>query len=259
MKKSEIHPTATIVTGATIGEGVSIGPYCVIGAHVKLGDGVRLEAHSIVDGHTTVGENCHIFPFASVGLQTQDLKYKGGICSVEIGEGTTLREYVTVHAATADGDKTVVGKNCHILAYSHIAHDCIVGDSVIISNAGTLGGHVVVEDHAVIGGCTAIHQFVRVGRMAMIGGCSKVVQDVPPFMIADGHPAEVRALNKVGMERNGISADVQKQLRQAYKILFLKKVNLSQAIERARKEIPKSVELSHLLKFLESSERGIGR
>lgn len=259
MSATRIHPTAIVAEGAHLGAGVQIGPYCVVGPRVKLGDGTRLESHVVVEGHTTVGPNCHFFPFACVGMQTQDLKFKGGDCSVEIGAGTTLREYVTVNAATADGGKTVIGERAHILAYAHIAHDCMVGNDVIISNAGTLGGHVLLEDHAVVGGCTAIHQFVRIGKMAMIGGCSKVVQDAPPFMISDGSPAEVRALNKVGLERHGISPEAQKALREAYKLLFRQKVNLSVAIEKVRAEVAPGEEIRHLLAFLESSQRGIGR
>ena len=259
MSNTKIHPTAILEVGAQLGTDVLIGPYCVVGPHVRLHDRVRLEAHVVISGYTTVGPDSHFFPFASVGSQTQDLKFEGGQTFVEIGADTTLREYVTVNSATADGGKTIVGAKNHIMAYSHIAHDCVVGDHVIISNAGTLGGHVIIEDYAVIGGCVAIHQFVRVGRMAMIGGCSKVVQDVPPFMIADGHPAAIRAINKIALERNGISPEVQRQLRQAHKILFRQKVNLTEAIKQVRKEIPASTELDHLIKFLETTERGIGR
>jgi UDP-N-acetylglucosamine acyltransferase len=259
MSDQQIHPSAIVAPGAQLGAGVIIGPYCVIGEHVRLGDGTHLEAHVVVDGHTTVGAECHFFPFACVGMQTQDLKFKGGESFVEIGAGTTLREYVTVHSATAAGGKTVIGEKAHILAYAHIAHDCVVGNRVIISNAGTLAGHVLVEDQAVIGGCVAIHQFVRIGKMAMIGGCSKVVQDAPPFMISDGHPSAVRAVNKVALERNGVPEEVQKQLRQAHRLLFRENLNLGQAVAQARQEIPTSEALEHLLKFVESSERGIGR
>ena len=215
-----IHPTAIIHPQAQIGENCKIGPYCIIGEHVTLGRNCTLHSHVVVDGHTTLGEENEIFPFASIGLKTQDLKWKGGITRTEIGNKNTIREYVTVHSATGDGEATRVGSNNHILAHCHIAHNVILGNHIIISNVGTLAGHVTVEDYAVIGGLVAIHQFCRVGKMTMIGGCSKVVQDVPPFMLVDGNPAETRTINKIGMERKGVSEESQLALRQAYKILF---------------------------------------
>jgi UDP-N-acetylglucosamine acyltransferase len=257
--EAKIHPTAVVAKGAQLGAGVSVGPYCVIGAHVKLGDGGRLHSHVVLDGHTTIGPRCEFFPFACVGLKTQDLKFAGGTRYLEIGSDNVFREHVTAHTATADGGRTRIGSHNNFLAYAHIAHDCVVGDHVIFSNCGTLAGHVVVEDYAIVGGLAAVHQFCRIGTMAIIGGCSKVVQDVPPFTVADGNPAVVRGLNKVGLERNGVKPVVREQLRKAYKVLFLKKVNLGEAIAKARKDIPKSNELNHLLKFLETSERGVGR
>ena len=197
-----------------------IGPYCVIGEHVVLGDGCKLHSHVVIDGHTMLGRENEIFPFASIGFKTQDLKWKGGITRTEIGDHNTFREYVTIHSATGEGEVTVVGSHNHILAYSHIAHNVVLGNHVIMSNVATLAGHVIVEDHAVIGGLAAIHQFCRIGTMAIIGGCSKVVQDVPPFMMADGNPAQTRTVNKVGLERNGVSEEAQNALKQAYKILF---------------------------------------
>src|SRR5437879_5546576 len=215
-----IHQTAVIHPKAVIGDACEIGSYCVIGEHVTLGDGCRLHSHVVVDGHTKLGQGNEIFPFASIGLKTQDLKWKGGITRTEIGDHNTFREYVTIHSATSDGEVTRVGSRNHILAYAHLAHNACVGNEVIMSNVATLAGHVIVEDKAVIGGLAAVHQFCRIGKMAMIGGCSKVVQDVAPFMLADGNPAETRTVNKVGMERNGISEDTQAAVRQAYKILF---------------------------------------
>jgi UDP-N-acetylglucosamine acyltransferase len=204
---SQIHPTAMVHPQARIGAGCDIGPYCIIGGQVELGEGCRLHAHVVIDGHTKLGRENEIFPFASIGLKTQDLKWKGGITRTQIGDGNTLREYVTIHSATGDGEVTTVGSHNHILAYCHIAHNVTLGDHVIMSNVATLGGHVTVEDHAVIGGLAAVHQFCRIGRLAMVGGCSKVVQDIPPFMIGDGNPAETRTVNKVGLERNGVAEE----------------------------------------------------
>ncbi len=213
----------------------------------------------VIGGHTRLGEDNEIFPFASIGLQTQDLKWKGGVTHTEIGSGNTFREYVTIHSATADGEATTVGSHNHILAYCHVAHNVSLGNCVIMSNVATLGGHVVVEDHAVVGGLAAIHQFCRIGRMSIIGGCSKVVQDVPPFMLVDGNPAETRTVNKVGMERNGVSDEAQSALRQAFKLLFREGLTIPNALARIEQELPGLPELQHLVKFIRESSRGISK
>ncbi|HVU26704.1 MAG TPA: acyl-ACP--UDP-N-acetylglucosamine O-acyltransferase [Verrucomicrobiae bacterium] len=254
-----IHPTAVIHSGAQIGANCEIGPYCVIGENVVLGEKCKLHSHVVIDGHTKLGNENEIFPFASIGLKTQDLKWKGGVTRTEIGDKNTFREFVTIHSATGDGEITRVGSRNHILAYCHIAHNCILGNNVIMSNVATLAGHVIVEDHAVIGGLAAIHQFCRVGKMAMIGGCSKVVQDVPPFMIADGNPAETRTINKVGMERNEISEEAQNALRQAYKILFREGLSISNALVKIEAGLKPLPEIQHLLQFVHASERGISK
>lgn len=252
-----IHPTAVIHPKARIGDGCSVGPYCVVGESVVLGPGCRLHSHVVIDGHITLGRDNEIYPFASLGLKTQDLKWKGGAPRTEIGDHNTFREYVTVHSATGDGEATVIGSHNHILAYSHIAHNVRLGNHIIMSNVATLAGHVTIEDHAVIGGLTAIHQFCRVGRMAMTGGCSKIVRDVPPFMLADGNPAETVTINKVGLERNGVSAEAQAALRQAYKILFRDGLTIPNALARIEGELPRLAEIEYLVKFVRSSERGI--
>jgi UDP-N-acetylglucosamine acyltransferase len=254
-----VHHTAIIHPKAKIGPQCDIGPYCVIGENVTLGDGCKLHSHVVIDGHTKLGRNNEIFPFASIGLKTQDLKWKGGVTRTEIGDGNTFREYVTIHSATGDGEVTRVGSHNTILAYCHIAHNVTLGDRVIMSNVATLGGHVTVEDHAVIGGLAAVHQFCRIGKMSMIGGCSKIVQDVPPFMIADGNPAETRTINKIGMERNGVSEEAQNALRQAYKILFREGLTIPNALARIEKELPPLPEVKHLIQFVQSSERGISK
>ena len=195
------HQTAMIHPGAEIGEDCVIGPYCVIGREVSLGRGCLLDSHVLIDGHTRLGDGNEIFPFASIGLKTQDLKWKGGETQTIIGNQNTIRECVTINSATGDGEATTIGSHNNLLAYCHVAHNVTLGNHVVMSNNGTLGGHTVVEDYAVIGGLAAVHQFCRIGKLSMIGGCSKVVQDVAPFMIVDGNPAETRTVNKIGLER----------------------------------------------------------
>src|SRR5262245_16525724 len=254
-----IHPTAIIHPKAQIGSGCDIGPYCIIGEGVILGDGCRLHSHVVIDGHTALGRENELFPFATVGMKTQDLKWKGGLTRTEIGDHNTIRESVTINSATGDGEVTRVGSHNHILAYSHVAHNVTVGNYVIMSNVATLAGHVIVEDHAVIGGLAAIHQFCRIGKMAIIGGCSKVVQDVPPFMMADGNPAQTRTINKVGLDRNSVSEEAQTALKQAYKILFREGLTIPNALNRIEAELPALPEIKHLVEFTRNSERGISK
>ena len=256
---SEIHPTAVIEEGARIGEGCRIGPYCVIGPNVILGIGCELHSHVVIDGHTEIGSENTFYPFASIGLRTQDLKWDGGTTWTRVGSNNTFREYVTVHSATADGDATVIGSHNNLLAYTHVAHDCQLGDHIIMSNVGTLAGHVIVEDRAIVGGLAAVHQFCRIGTMSIIGGCSKVVQDVPPYMMVDGNPAAMRTLNKEGLKRNGVNEDTQKSMRQAYRILFRSEQTFTNAVKQVRADLATSPELEHLLAFIESSERGIAK
>ena len=254
-----IHSSAVIHPKAKIGADCEIGPFCVIGEHVTFGKGFRLHSHVVIDGHTTLGDENEIYPFASIGLKTQDLKWKGGITRTVIGDRNTFREYVTIHSATGDGEVTTVGSHNNLLAYTHVAHNVTIGNRIIMSNVATLAGHVTVEDHAVVGGLAAVHQFCRIGRMSIIGGCSKVVQDVPPFMMADGNPAETRTVNKVGMERNGISEEVQAAMKAAYKILFREGLTIPNALAKIEKELPLSPEMKHLIQFVRSSERGISK
>lgn len=257
MGSAFIHPTAIVHPGAHIGPDCYIGPYCVIGEHVELGPGCKLHSHVVIDGYTTIGEGNEFFPFASIGLKTQDLKWRGGITRTVIGSNNTFREYVTVHSATGDGEQTVIGSHNHILAYCHMAHNVVLGNHIIMSNVATLGGHVVVEDRAVIGGLAAVHQFCRIGTMAMIGGCAKVVQDVPPYMIADGNPATVHMINKVGLDRNGVSPEAQRALRQAYKILYRQGLAIPNALAKIEQELPPLPEIKHLVEFVRASQRGI--
>ncbi len=259
MTEAIIHPTAVIQSGAQVSPGCRIGPYSVVGAHVVLGEGCILHSHVVIDGHTTLGRGNEIFPFACIGLKTQDLKWKGGTTRTEIGDHNTFRESVTINSATTDGGVTKVGSCNHILAYAHIAHDVTVGDHVVMSNVATLAGHVVVEDQAVVGGLAAVHQFCRLGKMSIVGGCSKVVQDVPPFMMADGNPAQTRTVNKVGLQRNGVSEEAQAALKTAYKILFREGLTMSSALARIEAELKPLPEIRHLAEFIRTSERGIGK
>jgi UDP-N-acetylglucosamine acyltransferase len=259
MSSKRIHPTAIIDPRADVGDDCEVGAYCIVGPDVKLGQGCRLHSHVVLSGYTTIGPRCEFYPFACVGFKTQDLKWKGGACHLQIGSDNVFREHVTVHTATGDGGVTRVGSHNNFLAYSHIAHDCIVGNHTIFSNNGTLAGHVVVEDHAIIGGLAAVHQFCRIGAMAIIGGCSKVVQDIPPYVIADGNPAAVRGINKVGLERNAVSEDVHRGLREAYKIIFRSGLTVGNALDKVRAEVPTSKEIEHFIDFCRKSERGIAR
>ncbi|MDA1273775.1 MAG: acyl-ACP--UDP-N-acetylglucosamine O-acyltransferase [Verrucomicrobia bacterium] len=254
-----IHPSAIIHPNAQIGSDCSIGPYCVIGEKVILGDRCRLHSHVVVDGDTIFGSENEIFPFASIGLKTQDLKWNGGVTRTRIGNSNTFRESVTINSATGDGETTIVGSNNSLLAYSHVAHNVVLGNHVIMSNVATLAGHVTVEDYAVIGGLAAVHQFCRIGTLAIVGGCSKVVQDVPPYMLADGNPAATRTINKVGLERNGVSETAQAALKQAYKILFREGLTVSKALDRIERELPQLPELTHLVGFSRATERGLSK
>lgn len=256
---TRIHPTAIVAPAAQLGDGVEIGAYSIVGPQVVLGAQTRVLAHVFLDGRTTIGAACTIFPFASIGTQTQDLKYKGGQTFAAIGDRTTLREYVTVNSGTAEGDVTRVGSDCHIMAYAHVAHQCQVGNNVIISNAGTLAGHVIVEDGAIIGGLCGIHQFVRIGRQCIIGGCSKAAQDIPPYMMADGNPATIHGLNTIGLQRRGVPDEIQRRLKSAFKILYRQNLNTRQALDKIKAELPACPELEHLLAFIQASERGIAR
>ena len=259
---SQIHPTAVIDPAARIGAGVEIGPYCVIYAGVEIGDGCWLQNHVTIDGSTKIGKDNRFYASASIGQRTQDLKYTGGPTHLEVGDGNCFREFVTVNRGTEPGSYTRIGNGGNFLAYSHIAHDCTVGDGVIFSNNGTLAGHIEMGDHAILGGLTAVHQFCRIGRHAITGGCSKIVQDVPPFMIADGNAAVVRGINAVGLGRHGFSEESIRALKEAYKILYRRKLNVADAVAELKEAHPEGGGdplVRELIEFIETSERGIIR
>ena len=256
---AKIHPTAIVEPGAQLADDVIIGPYCTVSAEAVIGRGTELISHVVIAGNTTLGEENRVSPFAVLGGRTQDLKFKGGSPGVKIGNKNTIREYVTVNAATNDGDYTVVGDQCLLMAYSHVAHCCRVGSQVIIANGVQIAGHVTIEDQATIEGMVGIVQFLRVGRMAFIGGLSKVSNDVPPFMIAHGDPIEVRGFNRVGMERRGCSDAARKAIKEAYRILYRAEEPLQEAITRLEKELEPIDELNELIAFCRSAEKGIVR
>lgn len=257
---TEIHPTAVIAQGAKIGADCIIGPYCVIGEHVELGDRCHLRSHVVIDGATTLGTDNEIYPFASLGLRTQDLKWKGGTTYTKIGNHNTLREYVTVNSGTGDGESTIIGDNNLIMAYCHVAHNCVLGNNIIISNGLAMAGHVTVDDYAVISGLVTIHQFVRIGTMSMTGGSSKVNQDVPPYMMVDGNPVKTRTLNRVGLERRGVSPEAQSQLKHAFRVIFRSGLAFDNAIQQLEAELPNMLpEVRGLITFIRNSPRGVAR
>ncbi len=253
---ANIHPTALVNPGAELGADCEIGPYCVIGGSVVLGPRCRLHSHVVMDGHTRIGAGNEFYPFASIGLKTQDLKWKGGVTRLEIGDHNVIRESVTIHSATGDGESTVIGSHNTILAGSHVGHNVTLGNHVIISMAA-VAGHVVVEDYALIGGLSAVHQFCRVGRMAIVGGLTAIAQDVPPFMLVNGNPALTRTINKVGLERRGVSKEAQGALRQAYRILYREGLSIPNALARIENELGGFPEITQLVGFVRGSERGI--
>ena len=256
---AQIHETAIVADGAKIADDAIIGPYCTVSALAEIGSGTELISHVVVAGKTSIGSGCRISPFAVLGGQTQDLKFKGGHPGVKIGNNTVIREYVTVNAATNDGEYTTVGDNCLIMAYSHIAHCCQIGNHVIIANACQIAGHVVIEDMATVEGLVGIVQFLRVGTMAFVGGMSKISKDLPPYMIAHGDPLEVRGFNKIGMERRGVDEAGRKAVKEAYRILYRQDAPVSQALDKIETELEQTPEIKHLLEFCRASEKGITR
>ena len=255
---ASIHPTAVIHPAANVAPDAEIGPYCIVGEHVTIGSGTKLHPHAVVGGYTNLGKNCELYPFACIGMKTQDLKWKPeNKTFVEIGDGTVLREYVTVNMGTQDGEVTKVGSGCLIMAYCHIAHGCVVGNRVIIANSVQLAGEVTIFDDAIIGGMTGIHQFCRIGTMAMVGGGTKIRQDCPPYMIVDGSPAAVVGPNVVGMQRHGIPQETRSLLKESFRLLYREGLNRSQALDRIHYEVTNSSDILNLIEFVKSSERGV--
>lgn len=255
---ANIHPTAVVSPQARLGLNCFVGPYSIVGDEVELGDSVRLDSHCVVDGRTIIGGGTHVFPFVSIGLAAQDLKYKGEPSETRIGQRNQIREFVTIHRGTAGGEMlTQTGDDCLIMAQAHIAHDCRLGDGVIMANAATLAGHVTIEDGANIGAYSGVHQFCRVGREAYIGGYSVVVKDALPFALTVGNHAQCYGLNSTGMKRRGYSQEVIAALHHAFHLLLSSKLNTTQALDRIRDEIEDSPEVDTLVDFIGSSKRGV--
>ena len=251
-----IHPTAVIAADAVIGEGVRIGAFALIGEQVTIGDHCVIESRATLERNVRLANHVVIGSGTIVGGDPQDLKFKGEDTWVEIGEGTRVREYATINRGTAHSWKTTVGKGCFIMSYVHLAHDCHVGDGVIISNGTQLAGHVTIEDRAILSGLVAVHQFAKIGKHAFVGGCSRVAKDVPPFIKAVGNPVKLYGLNTVGLQRSGFSDEAVRELKRAYRLFFRSELNVSQAMTRARTELQPLPEIEHFLAFLEDSERG---
>ena len=255
---TQIHPTAVVEAGAELGVDVQIGPLAYVGDGVRLGDGTRLHHHAAVEGNTELGEGCEVFPFANIGAKTQDLKFNGGNPGVRIGARNVFREYVTVHAATAPEGYTILGDDNVLLAHGHVAHDCVLGSHIIASNNTGIAGHCVVEDFVVFGAMSGVHQFCRIGAHSMISAYAKIVQDIAPFMIADGQPAVIRAINKIGLERRGFTNEQLDRVKQVFRVLFREGLNRSQALEKLKAHpASEAAEIRSVLDFAAASERGL--
>jgi UDP-N-acetylglucosamine acyltransferase len=255
-----IHPTAIVHPGAKIAEGVEIGAYSVLGEHVSVGKGTRIASHVLVEGWTTIGERNQIFPFSCIGTAPQDIGYRNEETYLVIGNDNVIRESATVHRATTKEDRvTVIGNNNFLMAYSHVAHDCKLGNHIIMANSVGLGGHITVGDYAILGGIVAVHQFVRIGAYAIIGGQSAVPQDIPPYVSASGNRAKLYGLNLVGLKRRGFSDEAISNLKKAYRIIFRSGLILEEALTRVKTELAGSSEAMHLMEFMKNSKRGITR
>lgn len=255
-----IHPQAIVHKNAQLGEDVTVGPFAMIGEHAVIGNGSNIGAHVVIEGHTEIGEQCVFYTGAIIGTHPQDLKYKGEPTRLVIGNNSVFREYVTVNIGTPGGGGiTTVGNNCFLMAYAHIAHDCHVGNNVIMANCVPLSGHTTVEDFAILGGMSAVHQFTRIGAHCMVGGGSIVIHDVPPYMMAVGNHAKIYGLNSVGLKRRNFPAESIHALQKAYRLLYRSKLNFKNAVARIKAEVPTCPEVEHLLTFIEGSERGLCR
>ncbi len=254
-----IHPTATVHPKAQLASGVWIGPYCCVGEKVKIHKNTRLAAHIYIDGLTEIGSDCNLSPFASIGTPPQDVSYRGEETLVKIGDRNIFREFVTIHRGTVKGGgKTLIGNDNYFMDYSHIAHDCFVGNETIFTNAATLGGHVTIEDYVTVGAFSGIHQFCRVGRYAFIGGFTVVTQDVLPFCrVAGSRPVILYGLNSIGLRRRGFSRERLRILKEMFKIIFYSDLNTTQAVEKVKSLYPKSEDREEIINFIHSSQRGI--
>lgn len=255
----QIHNSAIVHTGAEIGNDVEVGPYCIIEDNVVIDEGTKIGSHVLIASGTRIGKQCKIFQGAVLGTIPQDLKFSGEVTTLEIGDRTTIREYATLNRGTTDRMKTVVGKDCFLMAYSHIAHDCIIGNNVIIANAVNMAGHVVIEDYAGVGGLTPIHQFVRIGKHSFIGGGLRVPKDVPPYILAMGEPLQFGGLNSVGLRRRGFTSQKISTIKSVYKIIYRQNLTISEALQKIEQEIEPLQEVKYIVSFFKESERGVIR
>ncbi|MFA5181700.1 MAG: acyl-ACP--UDP-N-acetylglucosamine O-acyltransferase [Syntrophales bacterium] len=256
----KIHPTAIISSEAHLEEGVEIGPYSIIGPDVNIGKNTIIGPHVVIDSQTDIGEGCRIFQFSSIGAVPQDLKFKGEATRTIIGNYNTIREYVTIHRATsADIGVTIMGDYNLLMAYCHVAHNCKLGNRIVMANAANLAGHIHIEDNAIIGGLTGIHQFTRIGAHCIIGGCSAVAKDVPPFVMASGNTAKLYGLNMIGLKRRNFSPETIQSLKQAYRFVFRSSLLLKTAIAKVKTEVADIPEVRQFIDFIENSQRGICR
>lgn len=256
-KNSNIHPSAVIEDGAILGNNITIEPFAVIKKNVVLSDNVVIKSHSYIDGYTTIGENTIVYPSSSIGTKPQAIRYKGEKTYVKIGKNCEIREFVTINSSLKEESEVVIGDNCFIMAYCHIAHNSILGNHVILSNNATLAGHVTIEDHAIIGGMTPIHQFTRIGRYAFVGGLSRVPHDVPPYTIGGGIPYKFGGLNLIGLKRHGFTLPTRQELSKAFKFLYRSKLRLEEALRLTEQECKPIPEILHWLSFCRESKRGL--
>jgi UDP-N-acetylglucosamine acyltransferase len=254
---TEVHPTAIVDSGAKLGDGVVVGPWAFIGPGVTVGAGTEIGPRVLIERDTVLGEDCYVANGAALGTDPQDLKFKGEEATLEIGDRTMIREFATLNRGTSASGRTVVGSDCLLMAYTHVAHDCEIGNHVVLANSVNMAGHVLIQDWVIVGGVTPIHQFVRIGAHAFVGGGSRVPQDIPPYCRAAGNPPKLYGLNKVGLDRRGLSVEVRKALKQAYRILFQSEQILTRALDRAEAEIPGVPEVGHLIEFIRASKRGV--
>lgn len=254
---NRVHPTAIVAGDAQVAGGVEVGPFAIIGPGCEVAEGCVIAPRVTLERNVKLGRNVRVGIGAVLGGDPQDLKFQGEDTTVEIGEGTVIREYSTINRGTSESFKTTVGRNCFIMSYVHLAHDCHLGDGVILANGVQLAGHVRIEDRAILSGLSAVHQFVRIGRHAFVGGCSRVSKDIPPFLKAVGNPVKLYGLNTVGLQRSGFEESTLRELKRAYRLFFNSDLNITQALERAEQDLEQRPEVKELIRFLEASGRGV--
>ena len=257
MKNDLIHKTAIISSQSNIGKNVIIGPYCIIDKDVEIGDNTKIDAHTIVRSNSNIGKNCHIFSNSVIGEIPQDKKFEGEKTDLIIGDNTIIREFCTLNRGTKDSGTTKIGKNCLLMAYVHVGHDCIVDDNVILANGVQLGGHVEIQKYAIVGGLTPVHQFCKIGEHSLVGGGLRVVQDIPPYIIANGQPLKFSGINSLGLRRRDFNINQRKNIKQAYKIIYNSNLNRTQALDKLIQDFSFINEIKIIVKFIKNSDRGL--